>query len=88
MEDFAAIFAERGYLAIDRLFDPALIAAIHDENKRQFGSLDDLPPHLKVGDRRVQVPIGLTGRLLDPMLFRRIAAKDELGMTEAELLAS
>jgi hypothetical protein len=67
---FAGTFAERGYLAIDRMFDPGLIDAIHEEYQRQFGSLelDNLPPHLKVGDRRVQVPIELKGRLLDPML--------------------
>jgi len=70
VEDFAARFAERGHLAIDRLFEPALIAAIHDEYRRQFGDLDvdRLPPHLEVGDRRVQMPIELSGPLLDPML--------------------
>lgn len=70
MDGFAGTFAERGYLAIDRLFDPALIDSIYGEYQRQFGALKpgDLPPHLNVGDRRVQVPIELKGPLLDPKL--------------------
>ena len=70
MESFAESFAERGCLTVSKLFDPAIIAAVHDEYLRQFSeiSMDTLPPHLKVGDRRVHVPIELKGPLLDPML--------------------
>ena len=68
--DPAARFESQGYLVIDRLFDPALIDAVREEYDRQFGDLveDQLPPHLNVGDRRVQLPIVLQGPLLDPML--------------------
>lgn len=70
MAAFAGTFAKQGYLAIDRLFDPLLIDAIRDEYQTQYGRFDpkDLPPHLAVGDLRVQVPIELKGPLLDPML--------------------
>jgi hypothetical protein len=70
VDGFAGTFAERGFLAIDRLLDPSLIGAVHDEYQGQFGGLEqrDLPPHLKVGDGRIQVPIEIKGRLLDPML--------------------
>ena len=66
----AARFESQGYLVIDRMFDPALIDAVREEYGRQFGDLseDRLPPHLNVGDRRVQLPIMLLGPLLDPML--------------------
>src|SRR4030095_3631937 len=69
------MFAERlsraGYLVVDRLFDPALIDAVREEFERQHPSIDpDRPPeHLKVGHRRLQVPIQLTGALLDPALY-------------------
>ena len=68
--DPAARFEEQGYLIIDRLFDPSLIDAVREEYERQFGDLSEgeLPPHLNVGDRRVQLPIVLQGSLLDPML--------------------
>jgi hypothetical protein len=68
--DFVESFAEKGCLTVERLFDPALIAAIHDEYQRQLGdrSIDRFPPHLNVGDRRAQVPIELKGPLLDPLL--------------------
>ena len=70
MAAFAGTFAKQGYLAIDRLFDPLLIDAIRDEYQAQLGGFDPkhLPPHLAVGDLRVQVPIELKGPLLDPML--------------------
>lgn len=68
--DPAQTFARDGYLVIDRLFDPALIDAVREEYDRQFGDLaaEALPPHLNVGDRRMQLPIMLKGSLLDPML--------------------
>ena len=68
--DPAARFESQGYLVIDRLFDPGLIDAVREEYGRQFADLseDTLPPHLNVGDRRVQLPIMLQGPLLDPML--------------------
>src|SRR4029453_14209619 len=65
---FAERFLRDGYLVVDRLFDPALIDAVREEFERQHPSIDpDRPPeHLKVGHRRLQVPIQLTGALLDP----------------------
>jgi hypothetical protein len=68
--DPAETFARTGYLVIDRLFDPGLIDSVRGEYERQFGELREgsLPPHLNVGDRRVQLPILLQGPLLNPML--------------------
>lgn len=70
MGDLAETFAERGCLTISRLFEPALIDSIRDEYQRQYGGMttDSLPAHLKVGDKRVHVPIQVKGPLLDPML--------------------
>lgn len=63
-------FVERGCLAFQRLFDPALIDSIRAEYEDQLGgrAMSQLPPHLKVGNRRTQVPIRLKGAVLDPML--------------------
>lgn len=68
--DVAERFAEQGCLKVDRLFDPQLITAVHDEYQAQFGQLGeaDLDRFLVVGDRRMQAPILLRGALLDPML--------------------
>jgi ectoine hydroxylase-related dioxygenase (phytanoyl-CoA dioxygenase family) len=68
---FVEQFERDNYLVVDRLFDPALIDAIAAEVRRQFTDLDAeaLPPHLRVGPSRVQLPVRLTGPLLDPMLY-------------------
>lgn len=67
---FAETFAERGYLVVERLFDPALIGSVYDEYRRQYDSFDsgNLPLHMDVGDRRLHLPIKLRGPLLDPNL--------------------
>ena len=79
--DFAETFNRDGYLVIDRLFDPALIDAVRGEYDRQFGNLTEgeLPPHLNVGDRRVQLPIVMEGPLLDPMLIAHPLLMQMLG---------
>ena len=66
----AATFARDGFLAVERLFDPALIDAARAEYERQYPDLstDPAPPHLKVGHRRLQLAIDLRASLADPML--------------------
>lgn len=68
---FAETFARQGCLVINRLFDPALIEAVGEEYRRQYHSLDpaNLPLHMKVGNRRVHLPLQLRGALLDPALY-------------------
>ena len=67
---FIDTFAAKGCLTLPGLFDPALIAAAHREYERQLETYTSgLPEHLKVGERRVQWPIQLSGPLLDPALF-------------------
>jgi len=68
---FVERFERDNYLVVGRLFDPALIDAAAAEVRRQFADLDAdaLPPHVRVGPRRVQLPVQLKGPLLDPALF-------------------
>jgi ectoine hydroxylase-related dioxygenase (phytanoyl-CoA dioxygenase family) len=67
---FAEHFVRDGMLTIERLFDPSLIASVHDEYQRQFPDLstDARPQHLIVGHRRLQLPIEIRGAVADPML--------------------
>lgn len=67
---FAGTFGRDGCLSVDRLFDPALIDSAREEFERQFPNLskEQLPQHLKVGHRRVQLPIEVKGAIADPML--------------------
>jgi ectoine hydroxylase-related dioxygenase (phytanoyl-CoA dioxygenase family) len=64
---FPQAFAERGYLVVERLFDPALIDSVRDEYQAQYGSRDpgNLPLHMNVGDRRLHLPIQLRGPILE-----------------------
>lgn len=68
---FEVAFQRDGYLIIDRLFDPELIDRVRAEAERWTGPIDrdDPPVHLNVGDRRLHMPIRLTGPLLDPALW-------------------
>ena len=68
---FVETYAERGCLVIDRLFDPALIDRVRAEYEAQYSDFDpaNLPLHMNVGDRRLHLPIRLTGPLLDPAFF-------------------
>jgi hypothetical protein len=62
-------FARDGCLVIDRLFDQALIEAAHAEYQRQFPDLlSQPPPHLRVGHRRLQLPMEIRGPVADGML--------------------
>jgi ectoine hydroxylase-related dioxygenase (phytanoyl-CoA dioxygenase family) len=69
--DFVEQFERDNFLVVTRLFDPSLIDAAASEFDRQFGDIDPdaLPPHMRVGPRRVQLPIQLKGPLLDPALY-------------------
>ena len=68
---FVEQFERDNFLVIDRLFDPALIDAAAAEVHGQFTDLDAeaLPPHLRVGPRRIQLPVQLKGALLEPALY-------------------
>lgn len=64
-------FRDDGCLTFARMFDPALIDAVRAEYDAQYGDLQSavLPPHLKVGKGRLQLPIRLSGALFDPALW-------------------
>jgi hypothetical protein len=68
---FVEQFESDNFLVIDRLLDPALIDAAAAEVHRQFADLnaESLPAHLRVGERRIQLPVQLKGALLDPALY-------------------
>ena len=68
---FTERFAREGCLVIDRLFDPALIDAVHAEYARQYGEIDpaDPPLHMNVGAGRLHLPVTMRGPLLDPALY-------------------
>jgi len=68
---FAETFAKQGCLVVDRLFDPRLIEAAHDEYARQYSAFDpaNLPLHLEVGDKRLHLPLQLRGPLLNPEIY-------------------
>ena len=68
---FVEQFERDNFLVITRLFDRALIDAAAAEFQNQFADLDPdhLPPHVRVGPRRVQLPIQLKGPQLDPDLY-------------------
>jgi hypothetical protein len=63
--------ATDGCIVFDRLFDPALIDRARAEYERQYAAFDEagLPLHMNVGDRRLHLPIALTGALIDPALY-------------------
>lgn len=69
----AELFRKNGYLPIKRLFDPALIDALHAEFERQFGELGTLEGRSgsfkNVGNRRLMLPVKLEGPFLDPALY-------------------
>ena len=73
MLPLAELFRKNGYLAIKRLFDPALIDALRGEFERQFGALAALEGRSatfkNVGERRLMLPVKLEGRFLDPALY-------------------
>ncbi len=68
---FTETFASQGCLVIERLFEPALIDSVRDEYESQYRSWDSakLPLHMKVGDKRLHLPLQLRGSLLDTNLF-------------------
>lgn len=70
---FADRFAAEGWLRVDRLFDPLLIAEVHEEFERQVETLTRLQnghrAYINVGDKRMMLPIRLTGAVADPKLY-------------------
>jgi hypothetical protein len=64
-------FARDNCLTIARVFDPALIDSVAAEVGRQFKGVDygTRSDQLRVGKRRVQLPVQLRGPLLDPALY-------------------
>jgi hypothetical protein len=68
---FPETFARQGYLLFEKLFDPALIDAVREEYLRQYPRFQPggLPLHREVGDRRLHLPVRLTGAFMKPDLF-------------------
>jgi hypothetical protein len=62
-------FARDGYAVFERIFDPAFIDQLRKEYFRQFPDIAASPDRFRVGDRRLQVPIALTGPYLSPRLY-------------------
>lgn len=71
MQTPAQRFADLGCLSIQRLFAPPLIDALHAEYMRQYGDLEvnRAPGNLRVGERRLQLPIKLSGPFLDSAFY-------------------
>jgi hypothetical protein len=70
---FAEQFAAEGWLRIGGLFDPALIDEVREECERQLESLTEIRDghraYLNVGDKRLMLPVRLTGALANPKLY-------------------
>jgi ectoine hydroxylase-related dioxygenase (phytanoyl-CoA dioxygenase family) len=67
--DEAAQFARNGYVVFDRIFDPAFIDELRAEYLRQYADVASAPDRYRVGKRRLQVPVQLTGPYLSPTLY-------------------
>ena len=67
----AETFAKNGCVVFDRIFEPAFIDALRDEYFRQFPDVDANPPEdkYKVGGRRLQLAVKMTGAFLSPDLY-------------------
>ena len=70
---FAERFAAEGWLKVAGLFDRAFIDEIREESERQLDSLTRLQEghraYINVGDKRMMLPIRLTGVLANPKLY-------------------
>jgi len=62
-------FARDGYVVLDRIFDPAFIDGLKSEYLRQFPDVASSADRYKVGNRRIQVPIAMTGPYSSPDLY-------------------
>src|SRR5205085_3536723 len=71
--DFVEQFAADGWLKLGNLFDPKLIDAVREEFERQFDELAEhkggFRSYINVGDRRMMLPVRLTGALADPQVY-------------------
>jgi len=70
---FAERFAAEGWLRVGGLFDRKLIDEVHEECERQLESLTELHgghrAYINVGDKRMMLPIRLTGAVANPKLY-------------------
>lgn len=64
-------FADQGFLMIPSLFDPAFIERLRAEHETQFAAAEaaGLESQYEVGDKRIQLAVGLRGAFLDPQLW-------------------
>lgn len=69
--DAADTLVKQGCVRFEHLFDPALIDALRDEYQRQFPDVEANPPDdlKKVGERRLQLAVRLSGPFLSPALY-------------------
>ena len=78
----AVRFAHDGYVVFGRIFDPAFIDELRAEYFRQFPNIAAAPERFTVGDRRLQVPVAITGPYSSPSFY----ANPKLLAVAAELL--
>jgi hypothetical protein len=71
--DFAGQFAADGWLKLGGLFDPQLIDAVREEFEGQLADLTEhkggFRSYIAVGDKRMMLPVRLTGALADPRVY-------------------
>jgi len=65
----AELFARDGFVVLEGIFDPAFVDELRTEYLRQFPDVASSPERYRVGDRRLQVPLEMTGPFLSPNLY-------------------
>jgi len=71
--DEAERFARDGYVVFDGTFEPAFIDELKAEYLRQFPDIASSPDRFSVGNRRLQVPVRMTGPYLSPHFYANSA---------------
>lgn len=80
--DAADRFEKDGFVVLEHVLEATFIDALRAEYQRQFPDIASDPEAYTVGDRRLQVPVQLTGPFLSPDLY---ANSIVLAVTKAEL---
>ncbi|WP_310467373.1 phytanoyl-CoA dioxygenase family protein [Sphingomonas sp.] len=65
--DAAEALVKQGCVRLEQIFDPALIDALRSEYQRQYPDL--AADGMKVGERRLQLAVQLTGPFLSPEVY-------------------
>lgn len=62
-------FARDGFVVMDRVFDPAFVEELRTEYLRQFPDVGGSPERYPVGNRRLQVPVRMSGPYLSTEFY-------------------